>query len=314
MNLLESLRGKHIISASQFTDTALLSTLFDSAEEMEARRRAGNIPQTLSGKLFASLFYEPSTRTRFSFEAAAKRLGADVLTTENAAQFSSAVKGESLEDSIRIMNSYADAIVLRHPEKGASARAARVSGIPIINAGDGAGEHPTQALLDLYTIRKARGRIEGAKVAFVGDLRYGRTVHSLLTLLALYQDISPILISPQMLALPEEYRTALDAKGIAYEERNDMEAALAEADVLYMTRIQKERFAEKEEYEKLKDLFILTEARAEAMKPDALILHPLPRNNEIAPEVDENVRAHYFAQAQNGLYLRMALLAAVSGN
>ncbi len=237
-----------------------------------------------------------------------KRLGGDVLTTENAAQFSTAVKGETLEDSLRIMCGYADAIVLRHPEKGASTRAASVSRVPVINAGDGAGEHPTQALLDLFTIQKARDTIEGTHIAFVGDLRYGRTVHSLLTLLALYKNISVTLVAPEVLALPEEYRARLDAAGIKTVSYDRLEDALAQADVLYMTRIQKERFEEPATYETLKDLFVLTLARAEEMKPNAIILHPLPRNNEIAPEVDSNIRAHYFTQAQNGLYLRMALL------
>lgn len=302
------LHKSHIISASQFTDTNVLSSLFALAKEMEEKDLARTLAPSLQGKLLAMLFYEPSTRTRFSFEAAMKKLGGDTLTTENASEFSSAVKGETLEDSIRVIGNYADVIVLRHPEKGASERAAQASPVPLINAGDGAGEHPTQALLDLYTIEKARGNIDGAHIALLGDLRHGRTVHSLLSLLALYKNITCYLVSPETLALPEEYLARLSASGAQVHIAHDINEVLQVADVLYMTRIQKERFADKEAYERVKDCYVLTKERTLDMKPEAIIMHPLPRNNEIAPEVDSDIRAHYFTQAKNGLYLRMALL------
>lgn len=297
---------EHIISTKQFQDRKILEEIFQIAEEME---RKGNVlQQSLRGKILASLFYEPSTRTRFSFEAAMQRLGGNVIATEAASQFSSVTKGETLEDTIKTINSYADVIVLRHPTEGSSQRAADVSSVPIINAGDGPGEHPTQALLDLYTIWKEKGGINNLSIAFVGDLLYGRTVHSLLNVLPVYDNVKFSFVSPPPLRLPDKYKEQLTEKGISFQELTDLQEVLPEADVLYVTRIQKERFPNEEEYEKVKDSYIIDPGVLEKMKPHATIMHPLPRVNEISPAVDTDKRAAYFRQVKNGLYVRMALL------
>lgn len=300
---------KHVLSVKQFSDRALLDTLFKSAAEMQAMPPA-QYPNPLDHLTLATIFYEPSTRTRLSFEAAVQNLGGKIITTENAAQFSSAMKGESLEDTIKVINMYADGIILRHPEIGSAEKAAAVSGVPLINAGDGAGEHPTQALLDTYSMHRAKDSIDGLKVALVGDLLYGRAVHSLLPLLAVYE-VELYLLSPESLKLPETYLKELDKKGIRYTVLHDWGEALPEVDVLYMTRVQKERFKLIEDYQAVKDDFILTPKLVKQMKKDAIILHPLPRVNEIDPKIDSDPRAQYFQQVKNGLFLRMALLAQV---
>lgn len=297
---------KHVLSVKQFSDKALLKKLFESAAKMQALP-LHEYPKPLRNLTLATIFYEPSTRTRLSFETAIQNLGGHVITTENAGEFSSHAKGESLEDTIRVINAYADGIVLRHPEAGAAKRAADVSGVPIINAGDGPAEHPTQALLDMYSIYKAKGAIDGLKIGLVGDLLYGRTVHSLLPLLSLY-NVELVLISPKSLELPKSYLTALDKQSIKYTVLNGWEDALASVDVLYMTRVQKERFKLIEEYRAVKDDFILTLDLVKQMKQAAIILHPLPRVNEIATDIDGDPRAQYFEQVKNGLFLRMALL------
>lgn len=288
-----------------------MEELFAAAALLEKQDAAGSIPPRLAGKILATVFYEPSTRTRFSFEAGMLKLGGQVITTESAAHFSSAVKGETLEDSIKVTGAFADVIVLRHPEQGAADRAAKVSAVPVINGGDGIGEHPTQALYDLYTIQKETGRIDGLHVAFVGDMKNGRTVKSLLTLLNSYKGLKISLISPAALALPAERTAELQENGVNFEESTDLGSVLKEADVFYVTRVQKERFDSTEEYEKLKDSYIIDADTIKSMKEKAIIMHPLPRVNEISPEVDSDPRAAYFRQAKNGLYVRMALLAKV---
>jgi aspartate carbamoyltransferase catalytic subunit len=297
---------KHVLSVQQFTDQALLGELFESAARFQAMKPA-DYPAVLKHKTLATIFYEPSTRTRLSFETAIQNLGGHLLTTENAGEFSSAIKGESLEDTIRAINAYADGIILRHPETGSAERAAAVSEAPLINAGDGASQHPTQALLDTYSIQKAKGKIDGLKIALVGDLLYGRTVHSLIPLLALY-DVEIYLVAPPNLQMPQEYLNQLDKQSVPYTLLENWQDIIGSLDIIYMTRIQKERFKSPGQYQKLKDSFVLTMADVKRMKPDAAILHPLPRVNEIAPEVDGDRRALYFEQVKNGLFLRMALL------
>jgi aspartate carbamoyltransferase catalytic subunit len=297
---------KHVLSVQQFTDKALLAKLFKSAAKMQDLPPA-EYPKPLENLTLATIFYEPSTRTRLSFETAVQNLGGHIITTENAGEFSSAIKGESLEDTIKVINAYADGIILRHPETGSAKRAAAVSGVPIINAGDGIGEHPTQGLLDTYSVQRARGKIDGLKIGFAGDLLYGRTLHSALKLLALY-DVEFYFLSPKALELPKSYLKELDKRSVPYAVLNNWGDALPEVDVLYMTRVQKERFKLIEDYQKVKDDFILTPRLVKRMKKDAIILHPLPRVNEIAPEIDSDPRAQYFQQVKNGLFLRMALL------
>ena len=297
---------KHVISISQFTDKKLLNDLFKQADAFSEMPLA-DYPKPLEHLTVATVFYEPSTRTRLSFETAIQNLGAHLITTENAGSFSSAIKGESLEDSIKTLNAYADAIVLRHPEIGAAERAAEVSKVPIINAGDGAGEHPTQALLDLYTIQKAKGKIDGLKIALVGDLLNGRTIHSLIRLLSLYKT-TLYLIAPDALKMPDEYLQVLKKAGVKFELLDTWNRALGEIDVIYMTRVQKERFKFVEDYMAVKDSFIFDQKALKQLNKQAIVMHPLPRVNEIAVEVDDDPRALYFEQVRNGLYVRMALL------
>jgi aspartate carbamoyltransferase catalytic subunit len=262
----------------------------------------------LRGRILATLFFEPSTRTRFSFEAAMQKLGGGVLSAEDARDNSSATKGESIGDTIRVVSGYADVIAIRHYEAGTAEEAARNSPVPIINAGDGVGEHPTQALADMYTIKKELGWLSGLRVVLVGDLLNGRTIHSLLPLLCLYKDVTIDLISPSQLRLPQQYREYLTKKGIPFREGDTLEGVIEQADVAYITRVQKERFASQEEYDAVRDAYVINAETANRMKPQAIIMHALPRVNEIAPDVDDNARAAYFRQAKNGLYIRMALL------
>lgn len=298
----------HVIESQQF-DRDLLELVFQTADQMKTdlygERRLARL---LDGKIMASLFYEPSTRTRFSFESAMRRLGGSVITTENAREFSSAAKGESLSDSTRIMNGYADVIVMRHNEAGSAARAAEISTIPIINAGDGAGQHPTQALLDMYTIVDAFPGVNDLKIAMVGDLRYGRTVRSLSYLLTKYEKVEIIFVSPPVCKMEGDIKAYLDKYSISWREETDLEKVAPEVDCIYMTRIQKERFHSVEDYQAAASKYILSPELVFAMKPSAIIMHPLPRVDEIPGEVDGDPRARYFEQAQNGLYIRMALL------
>lgn len=300
----------HILTTKQFLDRPLLEELFAHADSWERMDATGEIPHVLENKLLACVFYEPSTRTRFSFEAAMHKLGGDVIQTESAGHFSSAMKGETLEDSIRTIGGYVDAIVLRHPETGAAERAALVSTVPIINGGDGSQEHPTQSLLDLLTIHKELGRMDKFHIGLMGDLLYSRTIHSLIYLLSLCCDIEVTLIAPSPLKLPQEYQDFLTAHHIAFQETENLEKTLPRLDVLYVTRIQKERFTDPLLYESVRHTYILTKTLAETLPSHAIILHPLPRTNEIATEIDADPRARYFEQAKHGLYMRMALLAA----
>lgn len=299
----------HLISTQQLLQKKKeVLEIFQRADALHRAREANDIPHSLKDKLLATLFYEPSTRTRFSFEAAMLKLGGEVVSTESAEHFSSAVKGESLEDTIRIIAGYADLIVLRHPEVGAAKRAAAVCPVPLINAGDGSGEHPTQALLDLYTIQKEQGTLQGFSIALVGDLLYGRTIHSLIHLLSLCKDITVYLCAPDELPLPKEQEQFLTEHHIAFHKETTLEDVLPKVDIVYMTRIQKERFAALPLYEKVKDSFLLKKPHLDLMKQHAVIMHPLPRLNEIDVTIDADPRAAYFRQARHGLYVRMALL------
>lgn len=300
----------HIIEAQQF-DMPTLLNLFDAAAQMEQAVARGGI-NDYHNRIMATLFYEPSTRTRFSFETAMHRLGGRVITTENAGQFSSAAKGETLEDTIRILNGYADVIVIRHYEVGAARRAAAVSRVPIINAGDGAGQHPTQALLDLYTIRKEIGAIDGLRIAMVGDLAQGRTVRSLAYLLSKFKDVRIYFVAPPPLKMKEDILEHLREREVWYTEETNLEKVLPEVNVVYQTRIQKERFGDRiADYEQCRGVYVITPQTLHLMQPKAIIMHPLPRLDEIAHDVDQDPRAAYFRQAQNGLYVRMALLSRV---
>jgi aspartate carbamoyltransferase catalytic subunit len=298
-------RLRHVIESQQFSRT-ILEDLFARAEEI--KREPHKFIGRLSGRVMAALFYEPSTRTRLSFEAAMLRLGGQTMGTDNAREFSSAAKGETLEDSIRIVSGYADVIVMRHYEEGAAKRAASVSSVPIINAGDGPGQHPTQALLDLYTIRDELDRIDGVRVAMVGDLANGRTVRSLTYLLSKFKDIKLWFVAPPQVAMRNDLKTYLDEHNVPWVETEDLESVLPQVDVVYQTRIQKERFSDLEAYEQVKGIYRIDKSSLALMRKYAILMHPLPRVDEISPEVDDDPRAAYFRQAQNGLHVRMALL------
>ena len=293
----------HIISASQF-DKKNLDKIFEIADKIKQNKFRKDF---MSGRIMATLFYEPSTRTRLSFESAMIKLGGRVITTENASEFSSVAKGENLEDTIRVVHSFCDVIVLRHPQVGASKIAAKFSKVPIINAGDGEGEHPTQAILDLYTIfsKYKKGNFT---IAMVGDLKNGRTIHSLALLLSLYQNIKIIFVSPQPFAIPKFLKEHLNRKKIKFDQTESLDDALKQADIIYQTRIQKERFRSKSDYDRYFGRYIIDQKSLKLLKKNAIIMHPLPRINEISPQVDSDQRAIYFEEAQNGVYTRMALL------
>ena len=297
-------KPRHIIESQQF-DVDFLAALFSKAEEFSREGFKGDLT---TRTLMASLFYEPSTRTRFSFEAAMHRLGGGVLTTENAREFSSFSKGETLEDTIQILSGYVDLIVMRHNEIGAAKRAAEISSVPIINGGDGAGQHPTQALLDLFTLYRKFKRIDGLKVAMVGDLRYGRTVRSLAYLLSKYRNVELWFVAPPVSQMHQDIKTFLDRQGIVWHDAAELDPILGQVDCVYMTRIQKERFLDVKEFEQANDLFRLTLDNVRLMREDAIVMHPLPRVHEIEPSVDADPRAVYFQQARNGLWIRMAVI------
>jgi aspartate carbamoyltransferase catalytic subunit len=294
-----------VISSQQFSRT-LLEELFARSEEM--KREPHRFMGRLNGQVMAALFYEPSTRTRLSFDAAMLRLGGQTMGTDNAREFSSAAKGETLEDTIRIVSGYADVIVLRHYEEGAAKRASAVSSVPIINAGDGPGQHPTQALLDLYTIRDELGRIDGLRVAMVGDLANGRTVRSLAYLLSKFKDIKLWFVAPPQVGMRADLKAHLDEHKVPWVETEDLESVLPQVDVVYQTRIQKERFADPEAYQALKGIYRIDKHAMSLMRKYAILMHPLPRVDEISTEVDDDPRSAYFRQARNGLHIRMALL------
>ncbi len=302
--------GQDILSVSQF-DRTDLDTLFEVAHEMYGMVERIGTFDLLKGKVLTNLFYEPSTRTSSSFVAAIERLGGSVVQINNVT-YSSVSKGETLEDTVRTMESYTDAIVLRHPEQGSAARAAAAATKPVINAGDGPGEHPTQALLDAYTIREEMGGIDGLTVTMLGDLKYGRTVHSLAKLLTLY-DVEINYVSPEILQMPDYLVEQVEAAGIPQQATTDLESVLPETDVLYVTRIQKERFENPAEYDAVKDSYVITADTMSRAKDTMAVMHPLPRVGEIATEVDADPRAAYFRQMEYGMYVRMALLALVLG-
>ena len=302
--------GKDIVSVRQFNRSDL-DYVFAVAREMQGMvARVGSF-DLLKGKILANVFYEPSTRTSSSFTAAMERLGGSVIPI-NEVRYSSVSKGESLPDTVRTLERYADVIVLRHPEVGASALAAKYASKPIINAGDGPGEHPTQALLDLFTIAEELGEIDGLTVTMVGDLKYGRTVHSLARLLTLFA-VRINLVSPKILEMPAEIVAELETAGTPHAAFTDLDRVIPETDVLYVTRVQKERFENVEEYEQVQDAYVITPGTLQSAKQRMIVMHPLPRVNEIAIEVDDDPRAAYFRQMEYGMYVRMALLAMVLG-
>jgi aspartate carbamoyltransferase catalytic subunit len=301
---------KHLLSPLDLNTTEL-EQLFRLAEDIETH--PDTYAHTCDGKILATCFYEPSTRTRLSFESAMLRLGGSVLGFADAAS-SSASKGESVADTIRVISAYSDICAMRHPKEGAPMVAAAYSGIPVINAGDGGHQHPTQTLTDLLTIYRLKGRLTDFTIGLCGDLKFGRTVHSLIRALARYSGIRFVLISPEELRVPDYILDLLKAKNIPYEEVIRLDDVIPQLDILYMTRVQKERFFNEEDYVRLKDFYILTTDKLSLAKDDMLVLHPLPRVNEIDVEVDNDPRAAYFKQAKYGVYVRMALIFTLLNN
>ncbi|MGL4649016.1 MAG: aspartate carbamoyltransferase [Caldilineaceae bacterium] len=302
--------GQDILSVRQF-DKPKLDYIFSVAHEMRVLVERFGSADLLQGKILSNLFYEPSTRTSSSFMAAMLRLGGQVIPINNV-QYSSVTKGESLPDTIRTLESYSDVIVIRHPDVGSAEIAARYAQKPIINAGDGVGEHPTQALLDLFTIVEDLQSVDGLKVAMVGDLKYGRTVHSLTKLLVNY-DVEFSFVSPTILSMPNDVLEVVQKSGHKVTTTENVHDVIKDVDVLYVTRVQKERFADLSEYEKMKDFYVVDDRLMAEAKQRMIVMHPLPRVNEIAYTVDNDPRAAYFRQMRNGMYIRMAILAAVLG-
>ncbi len=292
---------RHVLSAGQYTRESL-EEVFDLASKI--KQNPEKYSKSIEGKIVATMFYEPSTRTRLSFETAVLRLGGQVISTENASSNSSVKKGETLKDTVRVLQNYADAIVIRHSDVNSAIDAASVSKVPILNAGSGKGEHPTQALLDMYTIREKRGKIDGVKVAILGDLVYGRTIHSLIKLLALYNDVEIYGLSKKDFMLPQEYIDFLKEKNINYTICNSFADIPKDVDVMYHTRIQQERF----EGDFGKEEHIINKEVLSDFSENTIVLHPLPRTGEISEDIDDDPRALYFEQAGNGLYVRMGLL------
>jgi len=307
---MPQLASKDVLRADQFSKDEI-AVIMSLAHEYEGALADGRALNVMEGQVLSTLFYEPSTRTRLSFETAMLRLGGKVISVAEA-KSSSASKGESLHDTIKTVEGYADVIVLRHPQIGAAQEAALATDKPILNAGDGAGQHPTQSLLDLYTIQKEKGAVDGLTVVLAGDLKNGRTVHSLALLLANF-DVRFIFAAPQALRMPQGILDQLQENGISVQETEDLAVGLQEGDVFYMTRIQRERFENPDEYDRLKDSYVLTRAQIDRAKDGIVIMHPLPRVNEIAEDVDSYLGAAYFRQSANGVPVRMALLALVTG-
>ncbi len=297
---------KHLISIHDYSREDILKTL-----EMAAAFEKNPTQPIFSNKVIASIFFEPSTRTRLSFETAANRLGARVVGFTDAVN-TSVTKGETLKDTIKMVSNYADLIVMRHPLDGSARYASEVSKVPIINAGDGSNQHPTQTLLDLYSILKTQGTLNNLKINVIGDLKYGRTVHSLLQAMSHFNPTFKF-ISPDELKLPKEYCEFLSSRDIPYTESKLLSDNILNADIIYMTRVQKERFSDPIEYERIKNVYSLNLSMLEGCKPNMKILHPLPRVNEIAQDVDSSPHAYYFTQAQNGVYTRMAIIALLLG-
>ncbi len=307
-----TMQGQDILRADQLS-VEQVELICDTAARLEIAMRAGQRLKIMQGKVLATLFYEPSTRTRLSFETAMVRLGGDVLSVADAKTSSSAAKGESLYDTGKMLEAYADVVVIRHPVVGSAEELAKGCGVPVINGGDGAGQHPTQALLDVYTLKKEKGHVAGLTAGLVGDLKNGRTVHSLSTLLATMGVRLFYFVSPPELAMPAPLTAALRARGVQIIETRDLPDAAACCDLLYMTRVQRERFSDPAEYEKVRNAYVLTPAIVSAGKPGMIVLHPLPRVDEIVVEVDMCAGAAYFRQAANGVPGRMALMALVTG-
>ena len=297
------MKKKDLISITDYSKEDYLHIL-----ELAADFEKNPNQRLLEGKVVASLFFEPSTRTRLSFETAINRLGGRIIGFSDAGS-SSVSKGETLHDTTRMVSNYADLIVMRHPLEGSSRYAAEVANVPVINAGDGANQHPTQTLLDMYSILKTQGTLDNINIFMIGDLKYGRTVHSLLMALSEFENPIFNFIAPDELAMPEEYKLFLKEKGIRYFEHTEINENINHADIIYMTRVQKERFMDPIEYEKVKNVYILKSNMLSNTKPNMRILHPLPRVNEIHPDVDSNEKAYYFEQARNGVYTRQAIIA-----
>jgi len=304
-------QGKDVLTAEQFSREDM-ELVIDAARRLAGALRSGTVPETMHGKILATLFFEPSTRTRLSFEAAMLRLGGRVVSVAEA-KSTSVAKGETLEDTVRTVEGYADVIVLRHPAVGSAQAAAAATHRPVINAGDGAGQHPTQALLDLYTIAEEKDRVDGLTVGLVGDLKHGRTVHSLSQALSHFE-VKLVLVSPDELRMPEEIVGVLQKAGVQVEQTGDLRTAVSACDVLYMTRIQRERFPDPVEYERLKGSYVLTEELLARAEHDLTVMHPLPRVDEIDPRVDSLPGAAYFRQSANGVPVRMALLSLIGGS
>jgi aspartate carbamoyltransferase catalytic subunit len=300
------MKNKSLVSITDFSKEEILRIV-----ELAAEFEANPNQKLLDGKVVSSLFFEPSTRTRLSFETAINRLGGGIIGFTDSSS-SSTTKGESLKDTIKMVSNYSDLIVMRHPLEGSARYASEQSDVPVINAGDGANQHPTQTLLDLYSIYKTQGTLDNLNIFLVGDLKYGRTVHSLLMAMSLFNPTFNF-ISPDSLKMPEEYKLFLDSKGIKYYEHLEFTDIIEAADILYMTRVQKERFSDPIEYEKVKNVYVLRNAMLDNTKDNLRILHPLPRVNEIHTDVDVNPKAYYFQQAENGVYARMAIMASILG-
>jgi aspartate carbamoyltransferase catalytic subunit len=306
-----ALAGRNILTIGDLSKDEIRLILEQAARLEQRCRRKGKLDM-LRGRILATMFYEPSTRTRLSFESAMHRLGGDVISVAAGAKTTSAAKGETLADAARVVSGYADVIVQRHPAIGSAQQAAAGASIPVINGGDGVGEHPTQALLDLYTIRRELGRFDGLRVGMVGDLKHGRTVHSLSRALA-HWNVDLTLVSPPALAMPDAITGDLRRQGIRVTQADSLAPVLQACDVLYVTRIQRERFADPTEYDRLRGSYVIDRALIERTNPDITIMHPLPRVDEIAPDVDDLPGAAYFRQAVNGMWTRMGILSLVAG-
>jgi len=300
------MKNRSLVSIDDLSTEEVLKIL-DDASEFEKNP----VQKLLEGKVIATLFFEPSTRTRLSFESAINRLGGKIVGFSDAG-VSSVSKGETLHDTIRMVSNYSDLIVMRHPVEGSARFASEIASVPIINAGDGANQHPTQTLLDMYSIRKTQGTLDNLNIFMVGDLKYGRTVHSLMMAMSRWNTTFNF-ISPEELKMPEEYKLYLENLGLKYYEHSDFTEIISRADIIYMTRVQKERFSDPIEYEKVKNVYVLKNSMLANTKPNMRILHPLPRVNEIHTDVDANPKAYYFEQALNGVYTRQAILCSLLG-
>jgi aspartate carbamoyltransferase catalytic subunit len=300
------MKNRSLVSIDDLTTDEILKVL-KLAEGFEKEPTQ----KLLEGKVVATLFFEPSTRTRLSFESAISRLGGKIVGFSDASS-TSVSKGETLNDTIRTVNNYCDLIVMRHPIEGSARFASEIATVPVINAGDGANQHPTQTLLDLYSIRKTQGKLEDLNIFLIGDLKYGRTVHSLMMAMSRWNATFNF-ISPEELKMPEEYKLYLDNAGLKYYEHTDITDIVSKADIIYMTRVQRERFSDPMEYEKVKNVYVLRNSMLKNTKPNMKILHPLPRVNEIHIDVDKNPKAYYFEQALNGVYTRQAILCSLLG-